>query len=247
VKDEEQLLAIVNQPRRRAPKGVLWAVVLLVALGPVLGGGIAFLASDSTAVSMPDLPALPRLSGLPFVGGGAESQIETLALDLSNALRAGNIEAAVRLTAAGDSGDNAPAAAKAEEHRRTLRTLRSDLADAGCDWSAATPVAFGGILAQAASTGPEAEPEAVAVGYLYLASGLRVYAVEVSARQTEEAMRVVDIWNWQPVDVPPTAVRAHAMARVEAFEREELPAGSSRVALDDVEPVYLELTPAEDG
>lgn len=250
-KREDELLAIVNSPRRGPRRGLVWLVVALIVLGAVVGGAVAFVARNDVPLALPSLPALPQLPSLPFTGPSEEDQLASLATEFAGALILNDDARAVRLTAAGAPADTATGqlpdevAERIAEHRDTFQLLRADLAAEGCDWAAAYPLAFGGVLAEAEASTGGAPAEPVAVGYLYLVSGPRVYAVELSARQTGDAFRVVDVWNWQAVSVPPTAVRAHAMARVDAFNQEEATGG--RIALNHVEPVYVELGPAEDG
>lgn len=161
--------------------------------------------------------------------------LEQMAYGLFYPLKSGHIEAALAVCADGPDGQRLlreaeqaafgaaapePAAADAPTCLGALQTFRAQLSELGVDWTLAAPVAIAGVEAQVFEPGLMDQPLTAFTGDLYLESGGRMYALNLSARRSSNAYIVTDLWSVKALPVAPGGLEPHAQAHYPAIGQE---------------------------
>ncbi len=113
-----------------------------------------------------------------------------------------------------------------QERLDQIQTLRAELAGQGVRWNNIVPLGMGGVLAQVFDPTVMREPVHVLMGNVYFSSGAQVFAIQVSAWRCRHTYVIVEIWEWQSVDVPITRIEAHSEESFDQFERDLKSSGS---------------------
>ncbi len=200
--------------------------------------------------------------------GGASALFTSFALDRGllidttvgflAAVASENPEAALRFCAEGDVGAQHLAAEDARTFQpgygastivaapdraarlALLSDMRAELTQAGVDWAALTPLAFGGTSARVFDADLMQKPASVLVGNVYFSSADKLYAIEVSLRECLGTFVVVDVWRWETLNITPKQVKSHATEQHRALKREPaLPDGPAE--LDRPRQVFVKL------
>lgn len=230
-----------ERPRRRALVSVVTAITVLA----VLGLGLSAAAGSVWFVfGLSDRSALAHMSTVLLVG-----------------LQANDMSAASSACAEGETGVQAldqedakafltdapsPGADPATNRRariESLAVLRERLAEIGVRWDDVVPLAFGGVRARVKDPSLMNRPVTAVTGYLYFASGGRLFALELSARKCANAYFITEIWDWANLDTPPTleAAEERSSEAFRSFKNTEEDASSGAAEISQERSLFVKL------
>lgn len=207
----------ISRPRRRA-KGRFMSGALAIAVvvsGAILGGGMLvqnglFFGADRRAIT--------RTTDLLLTGlatNDSSLMLSACAEGYEGARQLASVEAKAFGGVVAPSIDETAR----EERVAALETLRSELANAGVDWTDVHPVAFGGIRGRVDAADMEGPVTSLA-GSVYFASRGGLYALEFSAWRCDGDYVITEVWQGSEVAVGLEDLETLSSAQFDAFERE---------------------------
>jgi len=126
-----------------------------------------------------------------------------------------------------------------------LKDARRQLNEQGVVPGQITPLAFGGVEAKVLDAATMSNPAVSVMGELYFQAGVKVYALEFTARKCGAHFVVTSFWRCQPVNVPAEDLKHYAR---EKYPEEETAAATDAdtVKISSVHRIFIPIAKNRD-